>query len=211
MRFIFLILIALGLPGALPSYGQTSPVSQAAGPDRQAELAQIENYLNGLTTATADFTLVGPDGQTTRGTFYLNRPSKLRFEYTDPKGNLLIADGDFVIFWDAQQREASNLPIGATPLSFLLRSKISFTDGIRVAAFEHSAGVIRAQLVQTKNEGDGSVTIAFADNPLELRGWRLIDGQGQITDVTFSNWKFGMTLDPTLFRFQDPNSRIRHR
>ncbi len=56
MRFIFLILIAFGLPVALPSYGQTPPASQATGPDRQAELAQIENYLNGLTTATADFT-----------------------------------------------------------------------------------------------------------------------------------------------------------
>ena len=50
-------------------------------------------------------------------------------------------------------------------------------------------------------------TVAFADNPIELRGWRLVDGQGQTTDVTFSNWKFGMPLDPALFHFVEPNHK----
>jgi outer membrane lipoprotein-sorting protein len=85
-----------------------------------------------------------------------------------------------------------------------LRPKVSLTNGVKVKAFEHSAGVIRATLVGDKSEGDGSVTVAFGDNPIELRGWRLVDGQGQTTDVSFSNWKFGMSLDPTLFHFVDP-------
>jgi outer membrane lipoprotein-sorting protein len=189
--------------------------SRAAGPpapaQQAADLAQIETYLNGISTATADFTFVAPDGQVTRGVFSLWRPSKLRFEYTDPKGNLLIADGDYVIYWDAQQKEQSNLPIGQTPLAFLLRPHISLTDGVRVTGYQHEAGVIRVSLVQTSDAGAGSVTVAFSDQPLELRGWRLVDPQGQITDVTFSNWKFGMTLDPAKFEFHDPNSRLRHR
>ena len=110
-----------------------------------------------------------------------------------------------MIFYDAQQKEASNLPISSTPLDFLLRQKVSLTEGVKVTAFEHSAGTIRATLVRPKNEGDGSVTVAFGDNPTELRGWRLVDGQGQTTDVSFSNWKFGMSLEPTLFHFVDPN------
>jgi outer membrane lipoprotein-sorting protein len=192
-------LLALLALSPLPAGAQTTPAASQA-----SDLAGVENYLNGLTTAQADFTFAAPDGTVTHGVFDLSRPSKLRFEYTAPKGNLLIADGDYVIYWDAQQKEASNLPISSPPLDFLLRPKVSLTNGVKVTAFEHTAGVIRATLVRDKGEGDGSVTVAFGDNPIELRGWRLVDGQGQTTDVSFSNWKFGMPLDPALFHFVDP-------
>jgi outer membrane lipoprotein-sorting protein len=197
--------IALVITMSPPTLAQTKVAPQsAANPSEAADLSNIENYLNGLSTAQADFTFAGPDGTVTHGIFSLSRPSKLRFEYTEPKGNLLIADGDYVIYWDAAQKEASSLPIGSTPLDFLLRPHISLTDGVKVTAFEHAGGVIRATLTRAKNDGEGAVTVAFADQPLELRGWRLIDGQGQITDVSFANWKFGMTLDPSLFHFTDP-------
>jgi outer membrane lipoprotein-sorting protein len=205
IRFLpALALLALATPLPAPAQA-TKPLATAAAPTEAADLQRIETYLNGLTTAQADFTFAAPDGTVSHGVFYLSRPAKLRFEYTDPKGNLLIADGDYVIYYDAQQKEASNLPISSTPLDFLLRPKVSLTDGVKVTAFEHGAGVIRATLVRSKAEGDGSVTVAFGDNPIELRGWRLVDGQGQTTDVSFSNWKFGMALDPALFHFVDPN------
>jgi len=210
----FPALAVLALLAFAPPPAQAQVQAQAPKPpatSQASDLAGIETYLNGLTTAQADFTFAGPDGSVSHGVFYLSRPSKLRFEYTEPKGNLLIADGDYVIYWDAQQKEQSNLPISSTPLDFLLRPKVSLTDGVKVTAFEHSAGVIRATLVRSKSEGDGSVTVAFGDNPIELRGWRLVDGQGQTTDVTFSNWKFGMSLDPALFHFVDPNHGKRGR
>jgi len=191
---------------------QPAPLAQTqANPQRQADLSHIESYLNGISTAEADFTFAAPDGQISHGMFYLNRPDKLRFEYTDPAGNLLIADGSYVIYWDAGQKEASNLPIKSTPLAFLLRPQISLTDGVEVTGYEHNAGIIRVRLVQTHDSSAGSVTIAFTDQPLELRGWRLVDPGGQITDVTFSNWRFGMTLDPGLFHFESPNAGKRHR
>jgi outer membrane lipoprotein-sorting protein len=207
------MILALGLGCAIPSAG-AAPVSPAATTSiagEQTDIARIEAFLNGLTTATADFTFVAPDGQVSRGTFYLDRPSRLRFDYADPKGNLLIADGDYVIYWDAAQKDQSNLPIDSTPLAFLLKPHISLSDGVTVTRYEHAAGAIRVTLAQAKDPGAGSVTVAFADQPIELRGWRLIDGQGQITDVTFQNWKFGMTLDSALFHFTDPNSGKRHR
>jgi outer membrane lipoprotein-sorting protein len=205
MRLHHLLPLLAILAGA-PMTAHAQAAAQTAS-SQAADLQGIENYLNGLTTAKADFTFAAPDGTVSHGTFYLNRPSKLRFEYTEPKGNLLIADGDYVIYYDAQQKEASNLPISSTPLDFLLRQKVSLTDGVKVTSFEHSAGAIRATLVRSKSEGDGSVTVAFGDNPIELRGWRLVDGQGQTTDVSFSNWQFGMALDPTLFHFVDPNHK----
>ncbi len=201
-RYLAAALIALA-PAAL---GQTPAGQAPAAPAaEQADLTRIQSYLNGLTTAEADFTFAAPDGSISHGKFYLSRPSKLRFEYTEPKGNLLIADGDYVIFYDAKQKEASNLPIGETPLAFLLKPQISLTQGVHVTQFSHAAGVIRAQLVQSKDASDGSVTVAFQDEPMALTGWRLVDPQGQTTDVTFANWQFGMALDPALFHYDEPN------
>jgi outer membrane lipoprotein-sorting protein len=207
--FAVLALLAATL-AASPSWAQ-APAGAAPAAAQAADLSRIEAYLNGLTTAQADFAFAAPDGSVSKGVFFLNRPSKLRFEYTDPKGNLLIADGSYVIYWDAAQKEASNLPIGSTPLSFLLRPQISLTDGLKVTRFEHTAGVIRVSLAEAKGDADGTVTVAVADQPLELRGWRLVDGQGQITDVTFSNMKLGMPLDPALFHFNDPHGSKPHR
>jgi outer membrane lipoprotein-sorting protein len=187
---------------------QTRPVAAST---QTADISRIESYLNGLTTAEADFTFAAPDGSVSKGIFYLNRPNKLRFEYTEPKGNLLLADGTYVIYWDAAQKDASNLPISSTPLSFLLKPTISLTDGVKVLHYEHNAGVIRLTLAEAKGDADGTVTVAFADQPIELRGWRLVDGQGQTTDVTFSNFKIGMSLDPALFHFDAPHQGKRGR
>lgn len=205
MRFIQLVFASALIAFAAPAVAQV----QVSG--QQADLGQIETYLNGLTTAEADFTMVSPDGATSKGRFDLSRPGKLRFDYQDPKGDLLVADGDYIIFWDAKQQEASNEPISETPASFLLKPHISLTDGLKVARYEHAAGVIRVTLVEDKNPGAGSVTIAFADQPLELRAWRIADAQGQVTDVTFSNWRLGVSLDPALFHFRDPHTGVRHR
>jgi outer membrane lipoprotein-sorting protein len=204
MRPIQLVCAAALIVLSLPA-----PAQIPAG--EQADLSRIESYLNGLTTAEADFTMVSPDGAISKGRFDLSRPGKLRFDYSDPKGNLLVADGDYIIFWDAKQQEASNEPISETPASFLLKPRISLTDGVKVTRYEHAAGVIRITLVEDKDPGAGSVTIAFSDQPLELRAWRVTDAQGQVTDVTFSGWRLGLSLDPGLFHFKDPKAGVRHR
>jgi outer membrane lipoprotein-sorting protein len=204
-------LMLFALPCAAAPGAPPGPAAASQPSPQTADVARIEAYLNGLTTAEAAFTLTGGDGQTSRGQFYLSRPSKLRFDYSEPKGNLLIADGDFVIYWDEKQQESSNLPISQTPLAFLLKPSVSLTDGLRVTHYEHEAGVIRLELVQAKDADAGSVTVAFGDQPLELRGWRLTDGQGGITDVAFSDWKYGMPLDAKLFHFKDPKDGKRGR
>jgi outer membrane lipoprotein-sorting protein len=210
-RTAIAVAFALAFVGAFVGAHASAEPRPVAASTQAADIARIESYLNGLTTAQADFTFVSPDGSISRGTFYLNRPSKLRFEYTEPKGNLLIADGSYVIYWDAAQKDASNLPISSTPLSFLLKPTISLTDGLKVLHYEHNAGVVRLTLAEAKGDADGTVTVAFTDQPLELKGWRLVDGQGQTTDVTFSNFRLGMSLDPALFHFDAPHQGKRGR
>jgi outer membrane lipoprotein-sorting protein len=48
------------------------------------------------------------------------------------------------------------------------------------------------------------LTLIFADNPLTLRQWTVLDAQRQETRVTLYNVETGGQFDPKLFEFIDP-------
>jgi outer membrane lipoprotein-sorting protein len=60
-------------------------------------------------------------------------------------------------------------------------------------------GQIQATLVRTNSPGDGSLTLIFADQPLALRQWTVVDAQRRETHVTLNNVQTGGTFDPQLF------------
>jgi outer membrane lipoprotein-sorting protein len=46
--------------------------------------------------------------------------------------------------------------------------------------------------------------MVFADNPLELRQWIVVDPQGLTTTVALSEMRSNVELDPNLFFIEDP-------
>ena len=65
---------------------------------------KAENYLRGLKTAKANFIQSTSSGLQLFGTFYLDRPGKLRFEY-DALDDFVVADGIFIYFYDSELEE----------------------------------------------------------------------------------------------------------
>ena len=67
-------------------------------------------------------------------------------------------------------------------------------------------------LAQAKQTDAGSVTVAFSDQPLELKSLHAIDPSGQIFDTSFSEWKTrDLRWTRAMFHFQPPNAGKRHR
>jgi outer membrane lipoprotein-sorting protein len=60
--------------------------------------------------------------------------------------------------------------------------------------------------VRTASPGDGTLTLVFADNPLTLRQWTVLDAQRQETRVTLYNAELGGSFDQKLFVFIDPRA-----
>jgi outer membrane lipoprotein-sorting protein len=56
-------------------------------------------------------------------------------------------------------------------------------------------------MVRTGSPDDGSLTLVFADNPLALRQWSVVDAQHQETRVTLFDVELGGTFDQKLFVF----------
>jgi outer membrane lipoprotein-sorting protein len=179
------------------------PAYQPDARDR-ADLARIEAYLNGLRSLKAHFLQVAPNGAVAQGTAWLQRPGRMRFQYDPPSPLLLVAGHGLVVFHDSQLNQTSNIPIGQTPLGILLADTVSMSGDVTVTGMQRQPGQIQVSLVRTTSPADGTLTLVFADNPLTLRQWSVVDAQRQETRVTLYNVELGGSFDPKLFEFIDP-------
>ena len=175
-------------------------------PQDQADLARIEAYLDGLKALKAHFLQVAPNGAISQGTVWLDRPGRMRFQYDPPSPLLLVAGHGLVVFYDKSLNQTSNIPIGHTPLGILLADHVRLGGDVTVTGMQHLPGQIQVSLVRTASPGDGTLTLIFADNPLTLRQWTVVDAQRQETRVTLYNVELGGNFDQKLFEFIDPRA-----
>ena len=61
-------------------------------------LNELSRYLNRMTTATAEFTQVNPDGSISTGTVFIQRPGRVRFEYNNDNTLVLASGGNVAVF-----------------------------------------------------------------------------------------------------------------
>jgi outer membrane lipoprotein-sorting protein len=180
-------------------------LAPAALPSAQvADLARIEAYLNDLGTLRSDFVQINPDGAKVTGELYYQRPDKMRLDYDPPSDILIISDGWWVIYYDRKLDQVSHLTIGSTPLGFLLADHIRLSGDVTVTDLTRENGELKVTLIQTDEPNQGSIQLAFAEDPLELRRWTVRDAQGQATYVVLNALQTGIALDKELFRFRNP-------
>lgn len=177
-------------------------------------IAKAQEWLNNLTTAKAQFVQVNPDRTQMKGTFYLNRPGRLRFEYDAPIDDFIVADGVLLHFYDSQIGEASNALIGQTMADFILRPDLDLVDpresSIVVSQTNHSDTVFRMILVQKDDPDAGKIVLDFDKEPFLLRQWSIYDPQGSVTEIILTKLHLNLKLDGKLFRFVDPNAKSGH-
>ena len=188
-------LLAPALPAPAPA--------QMSGADAR-DLARISNYLNGVTTLEGNFVQIGHDGELSEGLFYMRRPGRIRFEYKPPNPALIVADGVWVGIYDKRLNTLDRIPLRSTPLDILLRKRVDLRNDGAVRSIERSPGLIRVTAIDPNAPEQGSITMVFADNPLELRQWIVVDPQGLTTTVALSEMRSNVTLDPNLFFIEDP-------
>jgi outer membrane lipoprotein-sorting protein len=182
-----------------------SAVRAALTTAEQSEIARIEQYLNRITTVKARFQQHSSNGGSATGTFYLQRPGKLRIDYDKPAHLQIYASAGLLIYVDTELEDSTYLPLSRTPAGLLVQENIRLIGGdVTVTQIDRGQQVIRVQLVQTKEPDAGRVTLAFTDQPLELKQWAVVDARNIVTTVTLLDSQFGVRIDPKLFVFLDP-------
>lgn len=198
MRYFILLITFLFL---------SFPAMAAKSMKDAPSVKKAEEYLRDLGTAKARFLQTASDGSQYIGTFYLDRPGKLRFEYDDPVKDFVVADGFFIYFYDSELGEQTNAPIGQTLADFLLRSDLKLSGDVMVSDVESSGGLLQITLTQSADPGAGALTLGFDEEPFALKKWRVTDPQGAVTEVELFQLQAGVKLDGSLFAYNSPKEQ----
>ena len=167
-------------------------------------MARVEAYLNSVRSLHSRFFQVAPDGGISQGQAWLVRPGRMRFQYDPPAPFLLVAGNGLLVFHDSQLKQTSNIPLGSTPLGLLLQDNLRLAGDVTIVSFVRAPGQLQVGIVRTASPQDGVLTLIFADNPLSLRQWTVIDQQRNETRVTLSNVELGGVFPAKMFEFVDP-------
>ena len=195
-RSRWFLLIVLGLAAG---------VASAGGKDR------LQAFLSGVESLQARFDQSVFDtsqGQTRRleGVFYLQRPGKFRWDYTEPKGQIVLADGKTVWLVEEDLKQAYQKPqsdaLRGTP-ALLLTEQLKLEDHFEIADLGPSQDLEWVELVPRDPESQFTrILLAFKDN--ELRRMELADKFAQVTRFGFSDIKRNPRLDSKLFVYTPP-------
>ncbi len=187
---------------SLLSVGGYSLTSQAAAPENKKStskhhlrenpeelLAWASDYLTSLHTLTARFTQTTSDGREASGALSVQKPGLLHVQYDPPSTLEITADGKSVMISDKRLKTRDVYSIGQTPLKFLLKEKLDFTQDVRVLNVQKDAhdGFNITFNDSSTLGGTSRITLMFAPqkaNPLTQ--WIIRDPQGYETTFTLS-------------------------
>jgi outer membrane lipoprotein carrier protein len=183
-----------------------------SGPaSRATPTTEVEKYLNGLSSWSADFKQTIDDGhgkvvRSAAGKLSLQKPGKFRWDYSEPSEQLILADGKQIWFYDKDLSQANvrnmDASLANTP-AVLLSGGEPLSSQFEVTALPPSDGLEWYQLVPKHPESDFQlVRIGFRNG--ELATMFLADKLNQVTQLTFSNSKRNAKFPADLFTFVPP-------
>ena len=193
----------------------TAPAVDRAAPATADRItpaaAEVEKYLAGLASWSADFTQTIDDGhgkvlRSAAGKLYLQRPGKFRWDYTEPSEQLVLADGKQIWFYDKDLAQANvrnaDSTLASTPAS-LLSGGGSVSSQFDIKGLPPSGGLEWFQLAPKHADTDFQlVRIGFEKG--ELASMFLADKLGQVTQLTFTHPSRNAKFPTDLFSFTPP-------
>ena len=182
----FALAPALVLALAFPALAETIPLNE------------LSRYLNRMTTATAEFTQVNPDGSISTGTVFIQRPGRVRFEYNNDN-TLVLASGGNVAVFDPKSGGPQQYPLSQTPLSIILDANVNLGRANMVTAHTEKKNTTVVKAQDPAHPEYGNIQMVFTANPTELRQWVVTDDTGKRTTVILGQMKKGVSIPPSRF------------
>jgi len=171
----------------------------------------LDKFLTETQTMSANFkqTLKSSDGrllQESAGEFYLQRPGKFRWNYTQPYPQEIVSDGEQVWVFDVDLEQVTVQKQGAggnnTPMA-LLQNKQNLEDAFEIHERGSDAGLYRIELLNKKDDVDFDRLMLGLDDK-GLRFLQLHDQFEQTTYIFFTELQTNPELEPAIFEFIPP-------
>lgn len=175
--------------------------------DNKIIIEKVNQYLLNLEAIKSNFIQFNDfNGNMAEGIFYMSKPNKLRFEYTNPFKSVLITNGNTTNFYDIDLDEVSVLPTNKTPISFLLRGQqnLKTLDSTIVSIEINEDNDIVINTRNVKNSNLYILSYIFDKDINDLKGLILTDENEETITLSFFNFKKNIALDKSLFIFKNP-------
>lgn len=212
----------LSLAAGLAVYALAAAAALGFGELRAAEknaAATIVDRLQKNYDATADFvadfyqqTEVKTLNRTLKSTGKLSfkRPGKMLWRYQEPKGQFVLADGNYLYFYQPEQNQVIKSPLknafrGDIPLSFLLGlGNLKKEFNATLVATEDAQHVLR---LDPKGEAGGysEILLGVGKASPDILWVSVRDAANNLTTLRFSAMRKGVGLTDDLFKVEIPH------
>ena len=198
--------------GSAPWNTDVKPESTIAGialePQQIATIGKVSQYFNTLENLRGSFVQTTADNKRMRGTFYVKRPGRLRFEYNRPSRQLIVSDGKMLAIQDLEVHTDDRIALDQTPFRLLLRKDVDLLRDASIVEVQEADDLIILALQDKSPDAPGQIRLFMTKTPeLELREWVTTDAQGGDTRVEVANLARPQDLDLELFRVISPTLR----
>lgn len=209
LLIVFAILAGLFLGAGVSQVVRAEDDLGAAELPQTAGETQVRAWLKTTRSLNADFSQQGADGKFVRGTLTLEQPGRVRFEYEPSVPMLIVAREGSLFFIDYEVNQLSRYPIKETPLAPLLNPEVIDTAPLRVTEVINRDGSASLYVTSEdpKHREYGTLTMVFdrtAAGKVALRSWSVLDGQGNLTQITLENVRENVEVADATFKFRDP-------
>lgn len=168
----------------------------------KVDLSKIENYLNNLKTLEAGFVQMASNGGTAEGKIYISKPRKIRMEYTSPEPLLIVGNGDYIIYYDKELDQVTNIDYKDIPATVILSKQIKFnSNDLKITDLYKDSGQTSITVELPKNPGVKPITLIFDNEPFRLKQWKVIDQQNIEVTISLFDIEQDIELSDNLFKF----------
>ena len=185
-------------------------------------LKLVQDYMADVKSLKASFLQRAPGNNLSRGTLYMERPGRIRFDFKDDIPFLVVADGKSINFVDYEIGQVQKWPVKDTPMLAIIGE--GFDLASVNAHIEIAPGGIENLLSLAARDPDrpelGEITVYFeqtaatgaAGTPsLSLLSWVVLDATGKATTVEIYDQEINPELAPSLWTFKDPRGLSKRR
>lgn len=173
---------------------------------------RLNNFFTKVTTMQAGFIQEVHDKkgklkQKSRGTLYIKRPGRFRWDYRNPEQHQIVADGKNVWIYDVGLEQVTVKPISralsAAPVGLLTR-KQPVEQQFHVQELESATGNLDWFQLRPKRGGSDFTTLQLGLDRQGVREMILQDKFGQETSIHLHGSRLNSNIPPQKFRFVPP-------
>lgn len=171
----------------------------------------VDRFLDETRTLQAEFSQELLDGggnliEEASGLFYLKRPNRFLWSYSEPFEQQVVADAENLWIHDVELEQVTVSPLAgaiASSPAMLLSGDGQVRDGFEIVEASGDGAIAWISLAPREpGVGFSSVQVGFDDG--ELFALVLVDALGQMTSIQFRNVVVNLEIEDEFFRFEPP-------